>query len=119
MFANDKNEIANHDNLFTPSSYKTIILHPNETKDIYFFINLNGSVFYKIVNKSSTNRIKGWWLKGPFGSKEDIGTLSNTGSTPFKGLIWGRLKAYGADSETTILITESAQVAINFPSINY
>lgn len=108
-----RNAISNSPN------YQTIILLPGETKVLYYYVNLSGRIFYRIINKSGTNKINCWWVKGPFGTVQGIGQLINSGSTPSKGLLWGKLKVSGADSETTILISDQASVAINFPSIHY
>ncbi len=96
-----------------------IVLLPDETKVAFYFINLKGRLFYKIGNKSGTNRIKAWWVKGPFGSVQSIPDLIGNGNTPFKGLLWGRLKVSGADSETIIYVSEDARVALKFPSIEF
>lgn len=109
------NEKSKHYNY----SYQTLILHPNQTKVIYFYFNLKGKVYYRISNKSGSNKIICWWVKGPFGAVEGIGTLRNNGNIPFKGLVWGKLKASGADSETKILITDNSAIASNFPSIHF
>lgn len=96
----------------------TIILNPNETKVAFYYINLSGRLFYKIGNKSGTNRVRAWWIKGPFGSVEGIPDLVGNGNMPFKGLLWGKLKVSGADSQTTIYVTEDAQVGKSFPPIH-
>jgi hypothetical protein len=101
------------------TSYDTIKILPGETKQIYFYVNLDGRLYYKIQNKSGTNKVKAWWIKGPFGSVEGISDLVGTGNIPFKGLLWGRLKVSNADSETMIYVTEEAQVANNFPTIHF
>lgn len=97
----------------------TILLSPNETKVAFYYINLKGRLFYKIGNKTGTNKVKAWWIKGPFGSVEGIPDLVGSGSIPFKGLLWGKLKVSGADSETKIFVTEDAEVATKFPSIHF
>ena len=97
----------------------TIILNPNETKVAFYYINLSGRLFYRIGNKSGTNRVKSCWIKGLFGSVEGIPDLVGNGNIPFKGLLWGKLKVSGADSETTIYVTEDAKVARNFPGISF
>lgn len=94
-------------------------INPNETKDLYFFINLSGRLYYKVQNKSGTNKVKAWWVKGPFGSVEGVGNLVGSGNIPFKGLLWGKLKVSDADSETVIYVTEEAKVANNFPTIHF
>ena len=120
IFQSEQDRVFGKENKITnDDSYQTITLSPGETKSIYFYINLKGKVFYKIISKSGTNKINCWWIKGPFGTVEGIGALYNQGSISYKGLVWGRLKASGADSQTTILITDNAQVAINFPSIHF
>jgi hypothetical protein len=98
---------------------ETIQLNPNETKVAFYYINLTGRLFFKIGNKSGTNRVKAWWIKGPFGSVEGIPDLVGSGSIPYKGLLWGKLKVSEADSETIIYLTEDSKVANNFPSIHF
>jgi hypothetical protein len=97
----------------------TITLNPGEEKTAFFFINLKGRLFYKITNRSGTNKVNARWVKGPFGSSEDIGVLANAGNIPFKGLLWGKLKISNADSETRMQVTEDAQVAQTFPDISF
>jgi len=53
----------------------TILLNPNETKVAFYYINLSGKLFYKVGNKSGSNKVKAWWIKGPFGSVEGIPDL--------------------------------------------
>lgn len=98
---------------------ETININPGETKTIYFFINLKGKVFLKIRNRSQTNKITCWWVKGPFGSVEGIGEIIGGGTLAFKGLLWGKLKASNVDSETTIMITDQASVAATFPDTHF
>lgn len=99
-------------------AYQTINIKKGETKEIYFYLNLNGVLFYKIVNKSGSNRVKCWWIKGPFGAREDIGYLSNSGSTKFKGFFWGKLNG-SADSDTKIIVSEYSDIFISSPSIHF
>ncbi|HWJ30212.1 MAG TPA: hypothetical protein VNS32_26995, partial [Flavisolibacter sp.] len=82
-----------------------ILLHPDETKVAFYFINLKGRLFYKIGNKAGTNKVKAWWVKGLFGSVEAIPDLVDSGYIPFKGLLWGKLKVSNAESETVIYLT--------------
>jgi hypothetical protein len=98
---------------------KTIQLNPRETKTIFLFINLTGKVFLKIGNRSQSNKITCWWVKGPFGSVENLGDISGSAVLEFKGLIWGKLRASGADSETVIIVTENASIAASFPDIHF
>ena len=93
---------------------ETIYISPNETKVIYFYINISGKLYFKITNKSGTNSLGMRWIKGPFGTVENLGKVQGQGSLEFKGFIWGKLKALDADSETMIQITERAEVAHNF-----
>ena len=88
-------------------------------KVAFYFINLSGRLFYKIGNKSGTNKVRAWWIKGPFGSVEGIPDLVGSGYIRFKVLIWGKLKVAGADSETIIYVTEDAKVGTNFPPIHF
>ena len=96
-----------------------IKINPNEIKTAYWFINLKGKIYFKINNKSGSNRLKAWWVKGPFGTVENIPDLILKGQTPYLGIGWGKLKVSGADSETIMFVTESAQVASNFPSVQF
>jgi len=98
---------------------KTIVISPGEIKQIFFFINIKGRVLFKITNRSGTNSIGLRWIKGPFGSVENLGRITGTGSLEFKGFIWGKLKALDADSETVIQITERAEVANKFPPVEF
>jgi len=98
---------------------ESIIVQPGETKTAYWFVNLSGTLYYKINNRSGTHKLKAQWVKGPFGSTEDIPDLYLQGNIPFKGFIWGKLKVFGADSETVMQVTDSARVASNFPSIHF
>jgi len=81
--------------------------------------NLSGDVYYKITNKSGTNKLNAWWVKGPFGSVEGIGIITGFGRAKFKGLLWGKLRAGGADSETIVQITDQSSIATSFPKLNF
>ncbi|MFD1000210.1 hypothetical protein ACFQ21_12885 [Ohtaekwangia kribbensis] len=96
-----------------------IQLNPGEIKTIYFYINLKGRVFVKVRNKSGTNKINCWWVKGPFGSIDSVGDIESSAALEIKGLVWGKLKASYADSETIIYVTDKADIASNFPSIEF
>ncbi len=54
VFGKETERIADN----TP--YQTITLKHSEVKVIYFYINLKGNGFYKILNKSGTNKINCW-----------------------------------------------------------
>lgn len=95
------------------------ILSPGETKIVYFFLNLDGRVYFKIRNQSKSNRLKAWWIKGPFGSEEAIPDLVSGGSVDMKGVLWGKLKVGGADSRTIIYITDQAKISYSFPDIKF
>jgi hypothetical protein len=96
-----------------------ITLNIGETKTAYFFINLSGRVYFKVQNQSKTNTVMAWWIKGPFGLKETLPNLVSGGSVPLKGVVWGKLKVSGADSETIIYITDQASIATQFPKIEF
>jgi hypothetical protein len=98
---------------------KTIEINIGETKEVYFYINLTGKLHYKISNESGTNRLKFWWVKGPFGNVEGLGELIGEGSLPYKGLVWGKLKASSADSQTFVQIEESSKIVTKFPPIYF
>jgi hypothetical protein len=91
-------------------------IHPGERREIYQHINAKGKVYYKIANTSGTNTLEFYWTKGPFGSNEHLGNLTGEGAIDISGLIWGRLKVRGADSQTKVCITDSPSVAHNFPT---
>src|SRR5689334_22809871 len=96
---------------------EAITIGKEEVKSIYFHINLKGRLYYKILNESGTNSIHCWWLKGPFGNREEVGRLLDSGTIDIKGLLWGRLKADGCDSITKVFVTERSEIAALFPSL--
>lgn len=98
---------------------KSYLILPGQRVEIYRHYNGAGNVYYKINNKSGTNRINMWWTVGPFGSNKRLGFLSDRGSIEIKGFIWGRLKVGEADSETVIQIHDDPNVAMNFPPIHF
>lgn len=96
-----------------------VTVNPGEKKTAFWYINLSGRLFFKITNKSGTNLLSASWIKGPFGSEENIGELTGSGKIDFKGILWGKLKVFDADSATVIQVSEDALVAHNFPPVNF
>jgi hypothetical protein len=101
------------------SDWKTIELLPGETKVLEWWVNLSGRLYVRIQNESGTNSLNCWWITGPFGSVQSIGTLVGFADLELPGFGWGKLKANSADSKTTVWVTELAQVAGAWPKIPF
>ena len=97
----------------------TYIINKGSSKTVYFHVNADGFVFYKIQNESGTNKAKFWWVAGPFGSIKDVGFVKATGKLKIKGTIWGRLRIGSIKSETIIQIHDDARINTKFPSIDF
>ncbi len=98
---------------------KKIEINPSETKDAYFHINSKGHLTFKIESEDGNNSLKAWWIKGPFGTVEQIGFISGVGYTEIKGTLWGKLRITNAQSRTIILLSENTEPNFNFPPIEF
>ena len=97
----------------------TYIINKGSSKTVYFHVNADGFVFYKIQNESGTNKAKFWWVAGPFGSIKDVGFVKATGKLKIKGTLWGKLRIGHLDSKTIVQIHDQPRVGMNFPEINF
>ncbi len=96
-----------------------IRVEAGQNKTIYSHLNASGHVFFRISNKSNTNKAKLWWVKGPFGSIENLGEFKGTGKIKIKGVLWGKLRIGQLDSSTVVQVHDDPRVNTNFPSIEF
>jgi hypothetical protein len=85
-------------------------------------VNVNGKVYYKIGNRSGTDRLKLWWVNRPIGSIDRVGFRQDSGEVKIpRGFLKtiNDLKAGHADSDTVIYISEDIKIATNFPPIRF
>jgi hypothetical protein len=97
------------------ADYQLISLRPGQTVDVYFEINLNGSVALRIETATGTGCAEFWWIKWPFGNITSLGRLCGSTHIAIPGLseltISGKLRASGVRVPTKIIAAASERVA--------
>lgn len=91
-------------------------LHPNETANTYFEVNLTGTVYLKIAAPPGQEPCADfWWIKWPLGNVEQLGRLCDTAQLEVPGLsrfaFAARLRAGGAKSVVKVGIAAQEAVA--------
>lgn len=101
------------------ADYQMIELNRGQTVDVYFDINLAGTVALRIATKSGPGCADLWWIKWPFGNIESLGRrcgsfrLSIPGITRFA--VAAKLRASGVQRATKIITAATEQVANSVP----
>ena len=97
------------------ADYQVIDVQPAQTVDVYFEINLSGSVSLRIATKTGAGCAELWWIKWPLGDIKSLGKkcgivrLSIPGLTDFS--FAGKLRATGVNVPTKIIAASSERVA--------
>jgi hypothetical protein len=97
------------------AEYQVIDLQPGQTVDVYFDINLSGSVSLRIVTKSGLGCAELWWIKWPLGDIKSLGRKCGSARIALPGItdfaIAGKLRAGGASVPMKIIAASNERVA--------
>lgn len=103
--------------------YETVWVDPGENVDVYWEVNLSGTVFLSADANAQPACLNYWWITWPFGRNVDLGRHCGTVEFELPGWasfsVGGKLRAGGADARTRILGTADESVAIQFPEIEF
>jgi len=103
--------------------HHTIWVEPGQSVDVYWEINLSGTIYLAADIDSASACLDYWWITLPFGRVESLGRHCGRVSFNLPGIssfaIGGKLRAGGAHMRTRIQATSDEKVAINFPTITF
>jgi hypothetical protein len=97
------------------ADYQLITLDPGQTVDVYFEINLSGSLTLRVETVSGPGCADFWWIKWPLGNIKSLGKICGTRRIEIPGLsdfaISGKLRASGVARPTKIVAASNEHVA--------
>jgi hypothetical protein len=97
------------------ADYQVIAIDPGQTVDVYFEIDLSGTVALRIETAGGPGCAEFWWIKWPFANISSLGRICGTTHIPIPGLtalaISGKLRASGVSKPTKIIAASSERVA--------
>jgi hypothetical protein len=97
------------------ADYQIIELNRGQTVDVYFEINLAGSVALRIMTMSGPGCAELWWIKWPLGNIESLGKRCGSVRLRIPGIsnfsVAAKLRAGGVDRRTKIVAAATEQVA--------
>ncbi len=96
--------------------YKLIEIGPGETKDLYFEVNLAGSIHVRIAAAPGAEPCADfWWIKWPLGTIKDLGRQCGSASFEIPGWLdfslSAKLRVGNARTPLKIVASENATVA--------
>ena len=91
---------------------KEIRIPAGQSADVWWGVNVSGSIHYVIRTRDDSNTVKFWWIKWGFGSIENVGLRTDVGSLQipislFKGVMAAKLRA-SSDVNAIIYIQENS-----------
>jgi hypothetical protein len=97
------------------ADFQIIDIDPGQTVDVYFEINLSGSVVLRIATQSGQGCAEFWWIKWPLGNISSLGKRCGSTRIAIPGLsdfaVAGKLRATGVNVPTKIVAAATEQVA--------
>jgi hypothetical protein len=97
------------------ADFQIIDLRPGETVDVYFEINVSGSVVLRIATQNGPGCAEFWWIKWPLGNISSLGRRCASTRIAIPGLsdlaVAGKLRATGVSVPTKIVAAATEQVA--------
>jgi hypothetical protein len=97
------------------ADYQLIEVNPGQSVDVYFEINLSGTVALRIETAAGPGCAEFWWIKWPFGNISSLGKLCGITRVGIPGLselaISGKLRASGVTKPTKIIAASNERVA--------
>lgn len=108
---------------YSAPEHQLIPIEAGETKDVYFEINLAGSVYLSIRSKEGLGCANFWWIVWPFGAIKDIGEQCGNVKVELPGLtdfaISAKLRARASKGSIRIIASSSESIAYNFPPVEF
>ncbi len=91
---------------------KEIKIPAGQSADVWWGVNVSGSIHYVIRTRDDSDRVKFWWIKWGIGSIENAGLRTDVGSLQipislFKGVMAAKLRA-SSDVDAIIYIQENS-----------
>lgn len=97
------------------AKYQVIELYPGQDVDVYFEINLSGTVALRIETMSGPGCVELWWIRWPLGSIASLGKRCGSFRLPIPGVteftVSAKLRATGVDRRTKIIAAANERVA--------
>lgn len=92
------------------------VVDKGQSADLYFQINLKGTVFVKVAARpGDSNCADFWWIKWPFGTIESLGRQCGAASFKVPGLFdfafSSKLRVGGTTNQIKIAVSASESVA--------
>jgi hypothetical protein len=97
------------------ADYQVIDVQPGQTVDVYFEINLSGTVSLRIATKTGLGCAELWWIKWPLGDIKSLGRKCGSARLALPGItdfaVAGKLRATGVSVPTKIIAASNERVA--------
>jgi hypothetical protein len=97
------------------SEYQVITVTPGNDADVYFQINLSGTVYLKIETPRGPGCADFWWIIWPLGTVKQLGTRCGSDRLPIPSwsdfAIASKLRVGGVSEPTKIIAASSETVA--------
>jgi hypothetical protein len=97
------------------ADYQVIDVQPGQTVDVYFEINLSGSVSLRVATKAGPGCAEMWWIKWPLGDIQSLGKKCGSARIVLPGItdfaFAGKLRATGVKMPTKIVAAANERVA--------
>jgi hypothetical protein len=97
------------------ANYQVIEIYPGQDVDIYFEINLSGTVALRIETMSGPGCAELWWIRWPLGNIASLGKRCGSFRLPIPGVteftLSAKLRAAGVDRRTKIIAAANERVA--------
>jgi hypothetical protein len=101
------------------ADYQVIDILPGQTVDVYFEINLSGTVTLRIATKAGPGCAELWWIRWPLGDIKSLGKRCGSVRLALPGFsdfaIAGKLRATGVNVPTKIVAAANERVANTVP----
>ncbi|MEY9402014.1 hypothetical protein ABIF66_001816 [Bradyrhizobium japonicum] len=97
------------------ADYQIIDIQPGQTVDVYFEVNLKGTVSLRIATRTGLGCAELWWIKWPLGEIKSLGKKCGVARLEIPGFtdlaVAGKLRATGVSSPTKIVAAANERVA--------
>ena len=102
--------------IVTAAEHQIILVNPGQNTDVYFEINLKGSVFLSIYSPDGGDQCaEFWWITWPFGSVKSIGRLCDSARLEIPGLsafaVSAKLRVGGAKVPLKVVAAATEEVS--------
>jgi hypothetical protein len=97
------------------ADYQVIDLLPGQATDVYFEINLSGTVAIRVVTQTGIGCAEFWWIKWPLGDIKSLGRKCGAARLSIPAItdlaVAGKLRATGVNIPTKIIAASNERVA--------